>query len=114
MPVYPGALKWRCYNSLEPDTRLVSFKGEQLLHTLTRISVQPFGIPAKGNLRLSGRSSVRQCTIQTLSENSRKALPSWVVLCDLEADKLSTVHHLASRQVNSSLQEFSSFLFALE
>src|SRR3989442_12713754 len=37
--------------------------------------------------------------------------PIWVVLCDLEANKLSTVHHLASRQVNSSLQEFSSFLF---
>src|SRR6266576_6902943 len=100
---------------LRPENRFGSFLQGRAVAPHSDPNIRPaIRHSRQGNLRLSGRSSVRQCTIQTLSENSRKALPSWVVLCDLEADKLSTVHHLASRQVNSSLQEFSSFLFALK
>ena len=36
---------------------------------------KPGGIPAKGNLRLSWRSSVLQCTVQTLSEKLAQSCP---------------------------------------
>ena len=40
MPVYPGALKWRCYNSLEPDTRLVPFnEGKEPLRNWLRVLI---------------------------------------------------------------------------